>query len=87
VIHDSGMMVKGGFIVGFDNDKKKVFDVIVEFIQNSGIVTAMVGLLNAPRGTHLYDRLKSENRLVGDISGNNTNNSINFIPRMDSRSW
>ena len=34
------------------------------FIQESGIVTAMVGLSNAPRGTKLYERLVSENRLL-----------------------
>jgi radical SAM superfamily enzyme YgiQ (UPF0313 family) len=82
-IHDGGLMVKGGFIVGFDNDRQTVFDSLVEFIQKSGVVTAMVGLLNAPRGTRLYNRLLSENRITGEISGNNTDHSINFIPKMD----
>ncbi len=82
-IHDSGMMVKGGFIVGFDNDETNIFDALVNFIQNSGIVTAMVGLLNAPKGTQLYNRLLNENRIIGNMSGNNTDASINFIPKMD----
>jgi len=42
----------------------------------------MVGLLNAPRGTRLYQRLKKERRLLGNISGDNTDCSINFIPKM-----
>ncbi|MDP8208019.1 MAG: DUF4070 domain-containing protein [Candidatus Electryonea clarkiae] len=83
IIHESGMMVKGGFIVGFDNDKKSIFETLENFIQESGIVTAMVGLLHAPRGTSLYERLINENRILGDSSGNNTDSSINFVPKME----
>jgi hypothetical protein len=54
-----------------------------DFIQESGIVTAMVGLLNAPRGTRLYRRLVSEGRLINDSTGSNTDFSINFVPRMN----
>jgi hypothetical protein len=42
----------------------------------------MVGLLNAPRGTRLYQRLKKENRLVKDFTGDNTDCSLNFVPKM-----
>ena len=77
------MEVQGGFIVGFDSDPLSIFKSQINFIQKSGIVTAMVGLLNAPRGTRLYQRLKQENRLLKGISGDNTDCSINFIPKMD----
>jgi hypothetical protein len=78
------MQVQGGFILGFDNDKDKgaIFENLIRFIQQSGIVTAMVGLLNAPRGTKLYDRLLEENRLVKNPTGDNTDLSMNFIPKM-----
>lgn len=82
-IQNIGMEVQGGFIVGFDNDPVSIFKRQIEFIQNSGIVTAMVGLLNAPRGTQLYQRLKGENRLVKEMSGDNTDFSLNFIPKMN----
>jgi radical SAM superfamily enzyme YgiQ (UPF0313 family) len=78
-----GMQVQGGFIVGFDSDQVSVFESLIRFIQQSGIVTAMVGLLNAPRGTRLYRRLKGENRLLKYVSGDNTDFSINFIPKMN----
>jgi hypothetical protein len=39
--------------------------------------------LNAPRGTRLYQRLKKENRLVSTSTGDNTDFSLNFIPRMN----
>lgn len=81
-IQNHGFQVHGGFIVGFDNDPKSIFDNQIDFIQRSGIVTAMVGLLNAPTGTRLYKRLEKENRLLNRISGDNTDLSINFVPKM-----
>jgi radical SAM superfamily enzyme YgiQ (UPF0313 family) len=83
-IQNFGMEVQGGFIVGFDNDPASIFRRQIDFIQKSGIVTAMVGLLNAPRGTRLYERLKKENRLVKNFTGDNTEGSLNFIPKMNT---
>ncbi|MFC1781754.1 B12-binding domain-containing radical SAM protein [Planctomycetota bacterium] len=78
-----GMQVQAGFILGFDSDEHSVFDNLIHFIQKSGVVTAMVGLLNAPRGTKLYSRLMTENRLSPiEATGDNTDFSINFIPKM-----
>lgn len=82
-IQNSGLEVMGGFIIGFDSDPLSIFKTQINFIQKSGIVTAMVGLLNAPRGTRLYERLKKEKRLLNASSGDNTDFSLNFIPRMD----
>jgi radical SAM superfamily enzyme YgiQ (UPF0313 family) len=82
-IQKFGLQVQGGFIVGFDNDNVNIFNKMADFIQASGIVTAMVGLLNAPKGTKLYERLGGEGRLLQDFSGDNTDLSINFIPRMN----
>jgi radical SAM superfamily enzyme YgiQ (UPF0313 family) len=82
-IQNLGLEVQGGFIVGFDSDTPSIFEKQIKFIQNSGIVTAMVGLLNAPRGTQLYQRLKKEGRLLGSSSGDNTDFSLNFIPKMN----
>lgn len=82
-IQSNGLEVQGGFIVGFDNDPPSIFERQISFIQKSGIVTAMVGLLNAPRGTRLYHRLKKEERLLNDPTGDNTDFSINFIPKMN----
>ncbi|MGD2099074.1 MAG: B12-binding domain-containing radical SAM protein [Desulfobacterales bacterium] len=81
-IHRTGLQVQGGFIVGFDSDTPSIFQRQIDFIQNSGIVTAMVGLLNAPPGTRLYNRLKKEGRLDGLVSCN-TDGTTNIIPRMD----
>jgi radical SAM superfamily enzyme YgiQ (UPF0313 family) len=82
-LQHNGLQVMGGFIVGFDSDTSTIFQRQIEFIQNSGIVTAMVGLLQAPFGTPLYARLKAEGRLNEEMSGDNADGSTNIIPKMD----
>lgn len=81
-LQKKGMIVSGGFIVGFDNDTESIFDEQEQFIRHSGIASAMVGILNAPIGTKLFKRLKTENRLLENWSGNNMDCSINFVPKM-----
>lgn len=82
-VQSKGMDVQGGFIVGFDSDPTSIFDQLTTFIQESGIITAMVGLLNAPKDTKLYKRLIKEGRLKNAFSGDNTDFSMNFIPKMN----
>jgi len=82
-IQRTGLQVQGGFIVGFDSDGPSIFQRQIDFIQKSGIVTAMVGLLQAPPGTKLYERLKKEGRLQGLVSGDNVDGTTNIIPKMD----
>ncbi|KIH76999.1 Radical SAM superfamily enzyme YgiQ, UPF0313 family [Geoalkalibacter ferrihydriticus] len=81
-IQHAGLQVHGGFIVGFDSDSPDIFESQIKFIQESGIVTAMVGVLSAMRGTKLHQRLEHEGRLLKDSSGDNTATDLNFVPRM-----
>ena len=82
VIQSFGMEVMGGFIVGFDSDRADIFKRQFEFVQKTGIVVAMVGVLNALPGTGLWERLKKSNRLIGDTTGNNLLAQTNFVPTM-----
>lgn len=84
-IQSYGMEVMAGFIVGFDNDPADIFERQINFIRESAIPLAMVGLLTALPDTQLWRRLKQEGRLLVESSGNNTSDSLNFVPRMDSR--
>jgi len=73
-----------GFIVGFDNDPEDIFERQIEFIRESAIPLAMVGMLNALPDTQLWRRLEREGRLLGeDASGNNTVSTLNFVTKMD----
>jgi radical SAM superfamily enzyme YgiQ (UPF0313 family) len=83
ILQRAGLQVNGGFIVGFDSDTPTTFKQLIDFIQKSGIVTAMVGLLQAPPGTRLYDRLKKDNRLLDmRFSGDNVDGTTNINPKM-----
>lgn len=83
LLQRKGLQVMGGFIVGFDSDTPSIFQRQIDFIQHSGIVTAMVGLLQAPFGTRLYHRMENEGRLIGEMSGDNVDGRTNIVPRMD----
>jgi radical SAM superfamily enzyme YgiQ (UPF0313 family) len=79
----AGLEVMGGFIVGFDSDQSDIFKRQFEFIQRSGVATAMVGLLTALPQTRLWQRLKTEGRLEAESSGNNTDAALNFKPKLN----
>ena len=84
-IQDYGLEVMAGFIVGFDNDPEDIFDRQVEFIRESAIPLAMVGILLALPGTQLFRRLKKEGRILDEGHGNNMDVRLNFIPKMNAQ--
>jgi radical SAM superfamily enzyme YgiQ (UPF0313 family) len=79
----NGLQVQGGFIIGFDHDPPDIFRRQYELIQENGIVMAMVGLLQAPFGSGLYERLKREGRILGPVCGDNVMDDTNIVTRMD----
>jgi radical SAM superfamily enzyme YgiQ (UPF0313 family) len=79
----AGLQVQGGFILGFDTDTPSTFDRLTEFIQSTGIATAMVGLLQAISGTRLHERLKQTGRLVEQGSGYSVDGTTNIVPAVD----
>jgi len=81
-LQQMGLQVMGGFIVGFDSDDETIFQRMIDFIQESGIVTAMVGLLQAPIGTQLYQRMLREGRIRDIYSGDNVDGETNIVPKM-----
>jgi radical SAM superfamily enzyme YgiQ (UPF0313 family) len=82
-IQRAGLEVMGGFIIGFDNDPLDIFRRQFDFIQRSGVVTAMVGLLTALPQTRLHERLLRDGRMLADSIGNNTAAALNFVTRSD----
>jgi radical SAM superfamily enzyme YgiQ (UPF0313 family) len=82
-IQRAGLQVQGGFIVGFDSDTASTFQRLIDFIQKSGIVTAMVGMLQAFPGTKLHERLKLAGRLLEKTSGDNADGTTNIVPTME----
>lgn len=87
-MQNSGFEVNAGFILGFDSDKDTIFQNQIDFIQKSGIVIAMVGLLNVSPKSRLHERLKKTNRLIDNSNIEDKNFSalseLNFVPKMDA---
>src|SRR5262249_55420689 len=67
-IQEAGLIVYGGFIVGFDNDTEDIFDRQIEFISEASIANAMIGPILALPGTPLYERMRREGRLIDDLN-------------------
>lgn len=82
-IQQKGIQVQGGFIVGFDRDNSTIFNRQIDFIEKAAIVTAMVGILQAIPGTGLFNRLKAESRIDGELTGDNVDVETNIIPSMN----
>ena len=66
LIHEKGLWVTGGFIVGFDSDTEDIFDRQIEFIERTAIPWAMLNSLHAMPRTALYDRMQKEGRLLAE---------------------
>jgi len=89
IISSYGMIVNGGFILGFDNEDEFTAGNLISCIQNTGICMAMVGTLYALPNTQLTRRLEREGRLLshgstlvdagkGDVD--QTSSGLNFVP-------
>jgi radical SAM superfamily enzyme YgiQ (UPF0313 family) len=82
VIQENGLWVLAGFIVGFDSDDETIFHRQREFIERAAIPWAMVGMLQAPPTTPLYDRMKAEGRLLDDTEPTSNFGAPNFRTSM-----
>jgi radical SAM superfamily enzyme YgiQ (UPF0313 family) len=89
-IYKYGMIVNGGFIIGFDNETSDTARSIAESIDQGKICMAMIGLLYALPNTQLTRRLIKENRLPEDSGLLDENNhdiidqttcGLNFVTR------
>ena len=84
-IQRGGLWVTGGFIVAFDADTEDIFERQVDFIERAAVVCAMTGFLEALPTTPLYDRLKSEGRLLEGTRPMGVFKPPNFRTRMPLR--
>lgn len=63
-VYEHGISISAGFILGFDNEKPGITDAMIECIEDTGIIVAMVGLLVALPNTQLTRRLMREGRMI-----------------------
>lgn len=81
-INQAGLLIYAGFILGFDGEKAGAGDRIQAFVEQTSIPQPMLGILQAPPNTALWDRLKKEQRLIEGNSHptGDQNTLMNFIP-------
>jgi radical SAM superfamily enzyme YgiQ (UPF0313 family) len=81
-VYAHGIDVYSSFIVGFDADDASIFDRQLEFIVESGIIVASLGMLLALPRTPLYERLQRVGRLKPMAGHQLWNNHIgtNVVP-------
>ncbi len=80
-LKQNGMGVIGSFIIGLDGETKGAGERICEFMEQTAIPMAMLGVLQAAPHTSLWHRLEREGRLrqdVGDDLG--TFSALNYEP-------
>ena len=63
---DQGIMVYGGFVLGYDHDTLASFDQTLEFAVRNQLFLANFNPLTPTPGSALYDRLAAEGRLIHD---------------------
>jgi radical SAM superfamily enzyme YgiQ (UPF0313 family) len=73
-----GIDVWCGMIVGFDHDDSSIFQVMPQFLAETRISAALIGMLHAIPTTPLYERLKKAGRLNDDDASNRY--GTNVIP-------
>jgi len=87
-MYNHGMVVNGGFIIGFDSETSSAARLLADLIINGNICMSMIGLLYALPNTQLTRRLSEEKRLFEDSSlmdGNGKNivdqatSGLNFV--------
>lgn len=63
-IHDSGIAINAGMILGMDHDDESVFERTLEFLEKTKIEYATFHILTPVPGTPLYRRMETEGRII-----------------------
>lgn len=83
-IHDQGIAINAGMILGMDHDDESVFERTLEFLEKNKIEYATFHILTPVPGTILYERMEQEGRIIDrDWSKYNGGYTV-FKPRLMS---
>lgn len=63
-IHDQGIAINAGMILGMDHDDESVFERTLEFLEKTKIEYATFHILTPVPGTPLYRRMEAEGRII-----------------------
>jgi radical SAM superfamily enzyme YgiQ (UPF0313 family) len=64
ILHDHGIQVNGSFVLGFDHDRKSVFEKTAAWIEENRLECATFHILTPYPGTPLFKQMEAEGRLL-----------------------
>lgn len=83
-IYEAGLAIYAGFIIGFDGERTGAGERIQAFVEATDIPQPMLGILQAPPNTALWNRLEQEQRLdsttFDELQSGDQNSLMNFTP-------
>jgi len=81
MIQSKGIGIVGAFIIGLDGDTPDSIDALINFIVDNNVFVPQVTILTPLPGTRLYDRFKTEDRLLYKPWSDHTFLEVNFRPK------
>jgi len=78
ILHQGGLWVTGGFILGFDSDTEDIFEQQIGFVERAAIPWALVNFLHALPQTALHARMQREGRMIEDSPNSRDGTAPNF---------
>jgi radical SAM superfamily enzyme YgiQ (UPF0313 family) len=79
-----GLLFHASLVFGFDDDDASVFDETLEFLYRTKIPSATFNVLTPYPGTDVYERLKSENRLITESWDYYDHCTVTYLPKQMS---
>lgn len=64
LLHDYGIQVNGSFVLGFDHDRKDVFEQTAEWVESHRLECATFHILTPYPATPLFRKMEAEGRLL-----------------------
>ena len=81
MLHDHGIQVNGSFVLGFDHDRRDVFERTVAWIEEARLECATFHILTPYPGTPLFRQFESEGRLLHKDWSQYDTSHVVFRPR------
>ena len=64
ILHDNGIQVNGSFVLGFDHDRRDVFERTARWIEENRLECATFHILTPYPGTPLFRQMEAQRRLL-----------------------
>jgi radical SAM superfamily enzyme YgiQ (UPF0313 family) len=64
ILHDNGIQVNGSFVLGFDHDRRDVFERTAEWVEHNQLECATFHILTPYPATPLFRQMEADNRLL-----------------------